>query len=102
MSVAGRTRRGPTVTSYHVQLSDDGQEFTVIADAAQRRSASREEHHHREPARRRPRRACGSSGRAQQVVESCGSGIVKPSPPRIRDRTPDDQAPVVPRVCQDG
>lgn len=47
MSVAGRTRRGPTVTSYHVQLSD-GQEFTVIADAAQRRSASREEHHHRD------------------------------------------------------
>ena len=39
MSVAGRTRRGPTVTSYHVQLSD-GQEFTVIADAAQRRSAA--------------------------------------------------------------
>jgi hypothetical protein len=32
MSVAGRTRRGPTVTSYHVQLSD-GQEFTVIAEA---------------------------------------------------------------------
>jgi hypothetical protein len=32
MSVAGRTRRGPTVTSYHAQLSD-GQEFTVIADA---------------------------------------------------------------------
>jgi hypothetical protein len=27
MSVAGRTRRGPTMTSYHVQLSD-GQEFT--------------------------------------------------------------------------
>ena len=39
MGVAGRTRRGPTVTSYHVQLSD-GQEFTVIADAAQRRSAA--------------------------------------------------------------
>jgi hypothetical protein len=39
MSVAGRTRRGPTVTSYHVKLSD-GQEFTVIADAAQRRSAA--------------------------------------------------------------
>ena len=39
MSVAGRTRRGPTVTSYHVQLSD-GQEFTVIANAAQRRSAA--------------------------------------------------------------
>jgi hypothetical protein len=36
MSVAGRTRRGPTVTSYHVQLSD-GQEFTVIAHAAQLR-----------------------------------------------------------------
>ena len=33
MSVAGRTRRGPTVTSYHVQLSDGRQEFTVIADA---------------------------------------------------------------------
>ena len=32
MSVAGRTRRGPTVTSYHVELSDR-QEFTVIADA---------------------------------------------------------------------
>jgi hypothetical protein len=32
MSVAGRTRRGPTVTSYHVQLSDR-REFTVIADA---------------------------------------------------------------------
>jgi hypothetical protein len=32
VSAAGRTRRGPTVTSYHVQLSD-GQEFTVIADA---------------------------------------------------------------------
>jgi hypothetical protein len=42
MSVAGRTRRGPTVTSYHVQLSD-GQEFTVIADAAQRRSAAERE-----------------------------------------------------------
>jgi hypothetical protein len=39
MSVAGRTRRGPTVTSYHVQLSD-GQESTVIADAAIRRSAA--------------------------------------------------------------
>jgi len=39
MGVARRTRRGPTVTSYHVQLSD-GQEFTVIADAAQRRSAA--------------------------------------------------------------
>jgi hypothetical protein len=39
MSVAGRTRRGPTVTSYHVRLSD-GQESTVIADAAQRRSAA--------------------------------------------------------------
>jgi hypothetical protein len=62
MSVAGRTRRGPTVTSYQVPLSD-GQESTVIADAAQRRSASREEHHHREPARRRPRRACGSAVR---------------------------------------
>ena len=34
MSVGGRTRRGPTVTSYHVQLCD-GQKFTVIADAAQ-------------------------------------------------------------------
>jgi hypothetical protein len=101
MSVAGRTRRGPTVTSYHVQLSD-GQEFTVIADAAQRRSASREGRHHGEPARRRPRRAWGSAVRAQQVVESCGSGIVKPSPPRKRDRTPDDETPVVPRVCQDG
>jgi hypothetical protein len=32
MSVAGRIRRGPTVTSYHVQPSD-GQELTVIADA---------------------------------------------------------------------
>jgi hypothetical protein len=74
MSVAGRTRRGPTVTSYQVQLSD-GQESTVIADAAQRRSAA-EEHHHREPARRRPHRAWGSAVRAQQVVESCGSGIV--------------------------
>jgi hypothetical protein len=39
MSDAGRTRRGPTVTSYQVQLSD-GQESTVIADAAQRRSAA--------------------------------------------------------------
>jgi hypothetical protein len=39
MSVAGRTRRGPTVTGYRVQLSD-GQKFTVIADAAQRRSAA--------------------------------------------------------------
>jgi hypothetical protein len=39
MSVAGRTRRGTTVTSYQVQLSD-GQESTVIADAAQRRSAA--------------------------------------------------------------
>jgi hypothetical protein len=40
VSVAGRTRRGPTVTSYHVQLSD-GQKFTVIADArrARRRAA---------------------------------------------------------------
>ena len=39
MSVAGPTRRGTTVTSYQVQLSD-GQESTVIADAAQRRSAA--------------------------------------------------------------
>jgi hypothetical protein len=41
MSVAGRTRRGPTVASYQVPLSD-GQESTVIADAAQRRSVSAE------------------------------------------------------------
>jgi hypothetical protein len=59
MSVAGRTRRGPTVTSYHVQLSD-GQESTVIADAAIE-DLQPKEHHHREPARRRPRRACGSA-----------------------------------------
>ena len=39
MSVAGPTRRGTTVTSYQVQLSD-GQASTVIADAAQRRSAA--------------------------------------------------------------
>ena len=37
---------------------------------------SREEHHHREPARRRPHHAWGAAVRAQQVVESCGSGIV--------------------------
>jgi hypothetical protein len=29
-------------------------------------------------------------------------GSEKASPPRKRDRTPDDQTPVVPRVCQDG
>jgi hypothetical protein len=58
MSVAGRTRRGPTVTSYHVQLSD-GQEFTVIADAVivdPRRGAVHHRHQH-EP-------DCGAAGLA--------------------------------------
>jgi hypothetical protein len=61
MSVAGRTRRAPTVTSYHVRLSD-GQEFTVIADAAQK-VCSREEHRRRGASTdiANPRRRCGTA-----------------------------------------
>lgn len=62
MSVAGRTRRGPTVTSYHVQLSD-GQESpsspTRLNEDLQPRGAPPPRHgaRHRQSARRARRRA---------------------------------------------
>ena len=47
------------------------------------------------------------SVRGSSPLSSTSWWIVRPgsetaSPPRKRDRTPDDQTPVVPRVCQDG
>jgi hypothetical protein len=93
MSVAGRTRRGPTVTSYHVQLSD-GREFTVIADAVivdPRRGAVHHRHQH-EPdcgaaglavgAHRRHQpatRHTGTSGQAgQRSARPCGARHLLP------------------------
>jgi predicted DNA repair protein MutK len=56
------------VTSYHVQLSD-GQEFTVIADAAQRRSAAERS---TTTAARRPTSPIRAAREVHDGVESAG------------------------------